>query len=243
MPIDENQQQALTASKEALASKRVARKKRLTKAKATEKGWQAEKSAMTRNLILDAAIQCFIEVGYANTTTALIANYAGVSRGAMMHHFPSRITVMKAVIDHLHVLRLQEYKDLMSDIDAPDQILTKASIGESVERAWRYVNMPSFIAYQELLTASRTDGDLRQIMEPVEKDFEKQFLNTVKLVFPHWQNLAALEAAHDFVQFLMKGMAMSHMSVRKTQRAKNVMKYITEFLYEVYEKEDLLERK
>ena len=53
-----------------------------------EKGWQAEKSAMTRSAILEATIQCLLELGYANTTTALIANYAGVSRGAMMHHFP-----------------------------------------------------------------------------------------------------------------------------------------------------------
>ena len=59
-----------------------------------EKGWQVEKSAMTRWSILEATIQCLLELGYANTTTALIANYAGVSRGAMMHHFPSRFFSM-----------------------------------------------------------------------------------------------------------------------------------------------------
>ena len=207
-----------------------------------EKGWQAEKSAMTRSAILEATIQCLLELGYANTTTALIANYAGVSRGAMMHHFPSRISVMRAVIDYLHVLRLQEYRDLMSDIDDPTSKLTDKAIRESVEAAWRYVNLPSFLAYQEMLAASRTDAELRQIIEPVEKDFEKQFLNTVKAVFPHWQNLARLEGAHDMVQFLMKGMALSHMSVRKNARAKRVMTYLTAILHDIYKEANLMEK-
>ena len=207
-----------------------------------EKGWQAEKSAMTRSAILEATIQCLLELGYASTTTALIANYAGVSRGAMMHHFPSRISVMRAVIDYLHVLRLQEYRDLMSDIDDPQSKLTDKAIRESVEAAWRYVNLPSFMAYQEMLAASRTDAELRQIIEPVEKDFEKQFLNTVKAVFPHWQNLARLEGAHDMVQFLMKGMALSHMSVRKNARAKRVMTYLTAILHDIYKEATLMEK-
>jgi len=207
-----------------------------------EKGWQAEKSSMTRSAILEATIQCLLELGYANTTTALIANYAGVSRGAMMHHFPSRISVMRAVIDYLHVLRLQEYRDLMSDIDDPQSQLTDKAIRESVEAAWRYVNLPSFMAYQEMLAASRTDAELRQIIEPVEKDFEKQFLNTVKAVFPHWQNLARLEGAHDMVQFLMKGMALSHMSVRKNARAKRVMTYLTAILHDIYKEANLMEK-
>ncbi len=207
-----------------------------------EKGWQAEKSSMTRLAILEATIQCLLELGYANTTTALIANYAGVSRGAMMHHFPSRISVMRAVIDYLHVLRLQEYRDLMSDIDDPQSKLTDKAIRESVEAAWRYVNLPSFLAYQEMLAASRTDAELRQIIEPVEKDFEKQFLNTVKAVFPHWQNLARLEGAHDMVQFLMKGMALSHMSVRKNARAKRVMTYLTAILHDIYKEANLMEK-
>ena len=61
-------------------------------------GWQAEKSALTRQAILEAAVRCFVEHGYANTTTAMIADEASVSRGAMMHHFPSRAAVMNAVV-------------------------------------------------------------------------------------------------------------------------------------------------
>jgi AcrR family transcriptional regulator len=58
--------------------------------------WQAQKSAMTRDRILDAAISCFINLGYTNVTTAKVASSAGVSRGAMLHHFPSKTELIQA---------------------------------------------------------------------------------------------------------------------------------------------------
>ena len=60
-------------------------------------GWQAQKSAATRKLILESAIRCFVELGYAGTTTTAIAQKAGLSRGAMLHHFPSRLAVVRGV--------------------------------------------------------------------------------------------------------------------------------------------------
>ncbi|WP_101758001.1 TetR/AcrR family transcriptional regulator [Oceanicoccus sp. KOV_DT_Chl] len=39
--------------------------------------WQAQKSAMTRDRILEAAIDCFIDLGYTNVTTAKVADFAG----------------------------------------------------------------------------------------------------------------------------------------------------------------------
>lgn len=215
--------------------------KKSAKPTRNEKGWQAEKSSMTRTAILDAAIKCFIELGYANTTTALIANYASVSRGAMMHHFPSRMSVIKAVILYLHDLRLKEYRELMADIDKADKRLTLENTRDSVKSAWKYVNLPSFIAFQELLAASRTDAELRQVVEPVEKEFEKHFMDTVKTVFPHWEKIPELDAANDLVQFSMKGMALSHMSSRKNARAKNVIKLLTDVLFQLYKDHEIAE--
>ena len=202
-------------------------------------GWQAEKSAMTRAAILEAAIECLVERGYSQTTTAMIAEYAGVSRGAMMHHFPSRLSVICAVIEYLHEKRLQEYRELMAGIDTPDAQLTREGIRKSVESAWRYVNLPSFVAYQELLFASRTDPELNTELQKTEKEVERFFLQTVKEVFPHWQefNPLTLELANDLVQFCMRGMALSHMASRKQQRATRMIEHITDQLTGLYERE------
>ncbi|MFV0276166.1 MAG: TetR/AcrR family transcriptional regulator [Parahaliea sp.] len=197
-------------------------------------GWQAEKSAITRAAILDAAVECLVERGYSRTTTALIAEYAGVSRGAMMHHFPSRIAVIRAVVDHLHEKRLREYRELMEGIDRPDEALTRDAIKKSVQSAWRYVNLPSFVAYQELLAAARTDPELNDVLERTEKDVEVLFLEAVRQVFPHWEGLGVLELANDLVQFCMRGMALSHMASQKQKRAKNMVDLITEQLHALY---------
>jgi AcrR family transcriptional regulator len=214
---------------------------RIKRPKRNEKGWQAEKSAMTRLSILEATIQCLLELGYANTTTALIANYAGVSRGAMMHHFPSRMSVIKAAVDYLHVLRLREYHEMMSDIDDPRVSLTYEVTLKSVEAAWNYVNLPSFIAYQELMAASRTDAELEKVIGPVEKDFEKQFLRAAKSVFPHVKNLENFTGAHDMVNFVMQGMALSHMSMKRNSRAKVVITSLADMLHNIYRDANLID--
>ena len=200
----------------------------------TGEGWQAEKSALTRQSILEASVRCFVDHGYANTTTAMIAEEANVSRGAMMHHFPSRSAVMNAVVGYLHVRRLNEYRDLMVDIDSPDQTMTRAAIRTSVEAAWKYVNLPSFVAYQELLGAARTDPALAEAVGEVERDFEREFLKTVRLVFPHWKQVKSLQAAHDLVQFVMQGMGVAHRSSNREQRARRMIETVTDHLERVY---------
>ncbi len=197
-------------------------------------GWQAEKSAMTRKAILEAAMECFVNRGYNKTTTAMIAAQAGVSRGAMMHHFSSRSAVMEAVVAYLHTRRLEEYRGLMADIDMPEKQLTRADIRRSVQAAWDYVNMPSFVAYQELLAAARTDSELAEVIGEVERDFEQQFLRTVKSVFPHWKRVKSLQAAHDLVQFVMNGMAVNYRFANRKKRAERVIDLVTDQLAVVY---------
>jgi len=197
-------------------------------------GWQAEKSALTRQAILEAAVRCFVEYGYAQTTTAMIAEEASVSRGAMMHHFPSRSAVMNAVVGYLHVRRLNEYRALMTGIESPDENLTRKTIRTSVESAWKYVNLPSFVAYQELLAAARTDKELAEAVSEVEQDFEREFLKTVRTVFPHWKQVKSLQAAHDLVQFVMQGMGVAYRSSNREQRARRVIETVTDHLERIY---------
>ena len=81
-------------------------------------GWQAQKSARTRDRILDAAINCFVELGYTNVTTAKVASMADVSRGAMLHHFPSKTELIQAAVEYLHDKLLEDYTKRVSTIPA-----------------------------------------------------------------------------------------------------------------------------
>ena len=194
---------------------------------------------MTRHAILEAAISCLVEAGYSQTTTSLIVEYAGVSRGAMMHHFPSRQAVIFAVVEYLRDKRLREYREIMEGIDRPESALSEAGIRKSVESAWRFVNMPSFVANQELLAAARTDPNLGRVLAQTERDVESMFLGTVQQVFPHLSSLKALQLANDLVQFSMRGMALSHMASRKQQRTERLINHIAQELISLYRQEGL----
>src|ERR1700691_416508 len=75
---------------------------------------QDEKTAETRRRLLDAAIACLIERGYANTTTSEIAERAGLSRGAQLYHFPKKEELLTSAVEHLFSLMLNELKEKIS---------------------------------------------------------------------------------------------------------------------------------
>ena len=231
-------------SQRGTTARRVYKKTKVKTAKAktvgngvrTGDGWQAEKSALTRKAILEGAVRCFVRDGYTKTTTAMIAAEAGVSRGAMMHHFSARAEVMKAVVAYLHERRLDEYRELMTASDISENI-TREDIRRSVKAAWAYHNLPTFVAYQELQSAARTDEELGEVIGEFEKEFEKQFLSTAKTVFPQWRSIRSFQAAHDLVHFVMRGMATTHRSSNSKNRAERIIDLVTDQLVEIYELE------
>jgi AcrR family transcriptional regulator len=62
---------------------------------------QAERSARTRSALLAAARQLFAEQGFAQTGREEIAERAGVTRGALYHHFASKTDVAEAVVEEM----------------------------------------------------------------------------------------------------------------------------------------------
>jgi AcrR family transcriptional regulator len=186
-------------------------------------GWQAEKSAMTRNAILEAAIQCIIELGYANTTTALIADYAGVSRGAMMHHFPSRASVLKATIEYLHHKRLSELGEIIPQQDKREEEDRRILAERLVKAAWEYMNLPSSIAYMEIMMAARSDEELSGILEPLEKDFEKQFVEIIQFAVPERKGSESLEVASHLMFSLLSGLMLNTLKHENQRRTKQLL--------------------
>ena len=62
---------------------------------------QAQRTAQTRTRILDAAVQALVEDGVSGLSTVAVARRAGVSRGALTHHFSSRGELLRATVVHL----------------------------------------------------------------------------------------------------------------------------------------------
>lgn len=195
--------------------------------------WQAQKSAMTRDRILDAAINCFIELGYTNVTTAKVAQAAGVSRGAMLHHFPSKTELIQAAVEYLHDKLLEDYTRRIGEIPAS---LTGAARRRAGIRAyWDYLNGDLFTVYNELSFACRTDPELRAILESSQQVFEQHVLECNGTLFTEW--LATGDRfllAMDVSRFMMEGMASSRLMTDREARVERLIDYLCDRLEEIF---------
>lgn len=173
------------------------------------KTWQKTKSELTRTSILDAAVDCFYELGYAKTTTENIAQAAGVSRGAMLHHFPTRFVLIKATIEHLNRKRLEWFEEEESVVQKGAE---HTRIEEGIDTYWKQLNSPTFIVFHELKVAARTDKELAKVLLPAMEEFEKAFYQSVRKIFSDLVLSEAFERSNFLTQYLLEGMAMAQMS-------------------------------
>jgi AcrR family transcriptional regulator len=192
-------------------------------------GWQAQKSASTRNLIVEAAIKCFVELGYARTTTAMIADKAGLSRGAMLHHFPSKMDIVRASVERLHAKRLRAFRKAMSKGPADGD-----HVRMGVEAYWGHVKHPMFVAFFELAVAARTDKELAAILRPAQEAFEREWYQASLELFPEWHRKGEKFAlGFDLSRYVLEGMAISFLTHKETERDKRVLRYLEEKLREL----------
>jgi AcrR family transcriptional regulator len=126
-----------------------------------------ERTATSRARILDAAVACLVESGYAGATTLRIQARAGVSRGRLLHHFPSRDALLVAASRHLAVERLNSSGQRAEGLAglAPAERLDRG-----IELMWATFSEPHFWAAVELWTAARTHRDLRAALLPEERE-------------------------------------------------------------------------
>ena len=71
---------------------------------------QQERSRITQQRLLTATIECLVEYGWSGTTTTVVAERAGVSRGAQLHHYPTKAALVLAAIAHLCERRAEEIR-------------------------------------------------------------------------------------------------------------------------------------
>lgn len=127
---------------------------------------QEERTAATRLALLDATVACLVEHGYHGTTTTRVVQRAGVSRGAQVHHFPTKNALVLAAVEHLAQRRAAQVleHDLDRLVGSPDQV------GDALDLVWEVYQGPLFEASMELWLASRTDPGLRDHVARLERD-------------------------------------------------------------------------
>jgi AcrR family transcriptional regulator len=126
---------------------------------------QQARSRATRQRLLEATVECLVEYGWAGTTTTLIAERAKVSRGAQLHHYPTKAALVLAAVVHLTERRVAEIRVEAATLEGQSR---QGRVGPVVDLLAASFTGPLFVAAIELWVAARTDPELRAALVPLE---------------------------------------------------------------------------
>jgi len=177
---------------------------------------QQQRSRSTQHRLLDAAVDCLVERGWAGTTTTLVADRAGVSRGAQLHHYRTKSALLIAAVEHLAERRSAELRAEAAALP-PDGDRLEATI----DLLASLFTGPLFAAAIEVWVAARTDPALRSALVPVEARFGREVHRlTVELLGANESRPGVREAVQTTLD-LMRGLGVASLltddSARRTR--------------------------
>jgi AcrR family transcriptional regulator len=186
---------------------------------------QEERSATMRARLLEATIDCLVDLGYARTTTNLIAERAGVSRGAQLHHYPTKAQLVIAAVAWLFDRRELEFRRAIGALPAG-----RARAAAAVELLWAMCTDRTFWAWLELTVAARTDGDLRREVRRLHartlRNIERAFHDLFAQPDTKRSKRSLHALAPTFTLAVLQGLALDKIAARADRRRRGVLEAV-----------------
>ncbi|WP_312163613.1 TetR/AcrR family transcriptional regulator [Phenylobacterium sp.] len=208
------------------------RKKRPSRAGAAGRRTQAERSAETQRRLIDAAVTVLHRVGYGATTSGLIAEEAGVSRGAMLHQYPTKVDLMLAVVSDVYARETSEYQRRGRQADSPRERFYKFP-----EMMWDVLTRPSAMAVLEIMMGSRSDAELAARLAPLQRQIEATSKQTVEQILREGDlpDIPEFNAMRRLFVAAVRGLSIDLMLVKDRAELEQSIILLQRFLRGLYE--------
>ena len=179
---------------------------------------QEERTRVMRQRLLDATVECLVERGWSGTSTTLVSQRAGVSRGAQLHHFPTKSDLVVAAVEHLSEVRGQELAAAAAAL--PDGRRRTRAV---LEMLADHFTSPVFTAALELWVAARTDPELQAAVGPLEQRIGREVHRyTVELLGVDESQPGARELVQATLD-LVRGLGLATTLTDDTRRRKRIL--------------------
>jgi AcrR family transcriptional regulator len=187
---------------------------------------QVDRSAETRAVLIRAAIETLHTVGFGSTTTALIAKRAGVTTGALHHHFPTKDDLMFGVLDEVSerlLVRLEEHEHRAAD--------GRLRISDLVRHLWKVYGDREYWAVWEIIIGTRADPALhRRIVA--------HRLETMRTVLHPWlerhvfagTDRAEITAIFEFMLIAIRGLGLERFLDKDDAYFERNLEFLAELL-------------
>lgn len=181
---------------------------------------QAERTASTTEKLLAATVGSLIERGYRGTSTPEICRRAGVSRGAQLHHYPTKESLVGAAVEHLLTHRVTELQARLAA--APAGVL---DLDEAAGFLWKVYTGDTFYAWLELVVAARTDEDLRAIVSALDERLVGKVERLVqKFLLPYVEDPRRIKATTRLILAIFDGLATHRILSHDDSLAKDALR-------------------
>jgi len=143
------------------------------KAKRRPRRTQSERSALTREKVIQAVVDCIADEGLSKTTAARIAKRAGVTWGAIVHQFGDKDSVLLAVLER----SFSNLSKSLAEALAGGARTPRERVSLLVDETWQRLTAPSFHAFLEIVLdrrRARDDSALKTRQEEIIMGVSKQ---------------------------------------------------------------------
>lgn len=123
----------------------------------------------TRRQLIQSAIECLCEKGYAATSIEAVMERASVSRGSVLHQFPTRIALIAGAVEAAMEIMMAHTRERMRAL--PD---AEARYRAMCDLFWETQKIPEGAAVTEALLASRWDAALGEALRPIAMRIEAE---------------------------------------------------------------------
>lgn len=186
------------------------------------------KSRETRTRILEAAIECLSTIGYQATSTITVAKYAGLTRAAMLYHFPNRLALIEAAVHYVTRRRVDMQEEMQVDLPR-DEAFPFRSLDSQRDQ----LQSREFFAFSELAMAARTDPELEEIFKPAMKSFDHARRDMAnKLASDEVKSAPGFDLRRDVARFALEGLIQQDGITFDQQRRTTQMMWLLKLLFD-----------
>jgi AcrR family transcriptional regulator len=169
----------------------------------------AERSQATQQDLIAATIQVVAEHGLENASAFAIAKAAGVTQGALQHHFGTKkALVLRAATELVHS---DDHNGNMAVWPAPDLPLRQRAEA-AITAAWRLTyGRPSYVTMWSIFMACRTDAELLQHLAAEREKLRMRMADGFLKAFPELAGSRQQESFANLVFSALRGMGVQEM--------------------------------
>lgn len=184
---------------------------------------QADRTRETKRKLMEATVGCLVERGWSGTTTTLVAERAGVSRGAQLHHFRTRGELVAAAVEYVGAESVQQLRERTGNVTGTRAV---------VEMIADFYASDLFTAALELWVAARTDPELKDLVIDLQHKLGRETHVLALELLDADESKPGVREAVQATLDLVRGLALANQLTDDSKRRAHVVRHWAKMLEE-----------